>query len=1240
MTSLTRLSLANRLIVGLVAVAIVVFGVLATTSLRQELLPSTQVPTAVVTATYPGTAPDLVAEEVATPLEQAISGVSGVTAVRSVSTNGFANLTVEWTYGLDNDEVVSDLRGAADGIAGELPDDVEVTVQAGSTDDIPVLVLAVASDDPLVTLARKVDDVAVPQLSGTDGVRQVQVAGQDATQLVVTLRPGRLREHDLTAAQVTQAVQAQALVVPAGTSYRGDQELAIQVGTTPTAAKQVAGWPIPAPDGAVPLRELADVEVESVEATTLARSDGRPALSLNVLKESDADAVEISHTIRDLLPDLTRSLGANASTAVVFDQAPSIEKSIDDLAVEGGLGLAFAVLIILVFLLSVRSTLITAISIPLSLLVALIGLQVGDYSLNIFTLAALTVAVGRVVDDSIVVIENIKRRAVTTAQLRPGDIVDSVREVAGAVTASTLTTVAVFLPVALVEGITGELFRPFSVTVAIALAASLLVSMTIVPVLAYWFMRGGRRRRATGPGRAAEDEDRVTPLQRGYLPLLRGALRRPLVTVLAAVLVFGGTMASATLLKTDFLQSFADKTTLQVDQELPIGTRLSATSEAAEKVEAVLAASPGVKEYLTTVGQGGSNRASMFVSLTDEDAYEATTAELEAGFAALRDAGDVRLGSINTGTSNDLSLTVTGDDPTDLRTTATRVEELLSTTPGLVDVSSDLSDQRPLLEVRVDRDRAADLGFTSSEIGQTIAGALRGTPVGSVVLQGETRDIVVRPQSAGESSPKQVARLELPVSQLQQQQAVDRATDRLDAERDDLQADGDRLKERGDALTERQKALADDQQAAGEDQQQQATQAAAEQRAQLRQSRAEAGSSLAETRTQLRRLRRDAPTAPGPPPVPTPAPGAPPVTQDQLAQQQAYERAAQRYAQYQQQVQQLEAAVTQGQAQLEQLDEQLDGAREQASSSADQQAQQDRFTTRQEQLSAEQEALADEQQQLTDRQADLAEDQADLADIRARSIQVRDVADVREEPTASAVTQIDGTRAVTLTATPEGDDLGALTQQVQQRIDSLTDVPAGVTIELGGASDDQAEAFRQLGLAMLGAIVIVFLIMVATFRSLVQPLVLLTSIPFAATGAVAGLLLTDTALAVPAMVGLLMLIGIVVTNAIVLLDLINQRRAQGEPLQEAIVHGARLRLRPIIMTATATICALIPMGLGLTGGSAFIGQPLAVVVIGGLVTSTALTLLLVPALYLLVERRGERRRQARAEGEATVEQPA
>ena len=311
---------------------------------------------------------------------------------------------------------------------------------------------------------------------------------------------------------------------------------------------------------------------------------------------------------------------------------------------------------------------------------------------------------------------------------------------------------------------------------------------------------------------------------------------------------------------------------------------------------------------------------------------------------------------------------------------------------------------------------------------------------------------------------------------------------------------------------------------------------------------------------------------------------------------------------------------------------------EQADESADQRAQQEEFTNEQEALSDEQEALSDEQKELADRQSDLAEEQKDIADIRAGPITVADIAEVRQELAPSTVTQIDGIRAVTVTATPDTDNLGALTQTVQTQLTAL-DLPAGIEVELGGASEDQAEAFRELGLAMLLAIVLVYLIMVATFRSLVQPLVLLTSIPFAATGAVAGLLLTDTALGVPAMVGLLMLIGIVVTNAIVLIDLINKKRAAGEDLATAVTHGARLRLRPIIMTATATIGALIPMGLGLTGGGAFISRPLAIVVIGGLITSTILTLLLVPALYTLVERRGEKKRLRARETDDTAEIP-
>ncbi|MEU4743193.1 efflux RND transporter permease subunit, partial [Actinosynnema sp. NPDC023658] len=236
------------------------------------------------------------------------------------------------------------------------------------------------------------------------------------------------------------------------------------------------------------------------------------------------------------------------------------------------------------------------------------------------------------------------------------------------------------------------------------------------------------------------------------------------------------------------------------------------------------------------------------------------------------------------------------------------------------------------------------------------------------------------------------------------------------------------------------------------------------------------------------------------------------------------------------------------------------------------------------------------------------------------------------------VRRTDGARSATETAKATGSDLGALTADLTSRLDAL-DLPNGASHSIGGVSADQAETFGDLGLAMLAAIAIVFLIMVATFRSLVQPLILLVSIPFAATGAIGLLLVTGTPLGLPALIGMLMLVGIVVTNAIVLIDLVNQYRRDGMPVREAVVEGGRRRLRPILMTAAATIFALLPMALGITGEGAFIGKPLAIVVIGGLISSTLLTLVLVPTLYSMVEGRKERRLARKAERPSEDREP-
>jgi multidrug efflux pump subunit AcrB len=1223
LTSLTRLSLANRMIVGLVTLAIIVFGVLATLNLKQELLPSIQVPTAIVTATYPGVSPQIIADDVSTPLERALSGVTGVTKVQSTSTNGNATITVEWEYGLDPDKVVADIRNAVDGIKPTLPDQVETDVITGRTDDIPVLLLAVASDASLDEAGRRVENIAVPELSGIDGVRSVTVTGQNTTQLLVTLRPPDLRKHDVTAQEVTQVVQGQATVIPAGSSFDKNLELAVEVGTSANTVKQFQAMQVPTPDGPVPLSAVADVKVDSIESTSIARADGRPALSVAVLKDIDADAVEISHAVTATIPSLEQKLGNNTTITTIFDQAPLIEQSIHDLAVEGLLGLAFAVLVILLFLFSIRATLITAISIPLSLLIAMIGLQLGEYSLNIFSLAALTVAVGRVVDDSIVVVENIKRRATGHRTLLTGDVLASVKEVAGAVTASTLTTVTVFAPVAIVSGVTGELFRPFAITVAVALGASLLVSMTIVPVLAYWFLRGGTRSKQDLVAQPAGDkaaaaaeadahtpeETQVTRLQGGYLPILRFGLRQPFITLGIALVVFAATLGAATLLKTDFLGSVTDQTTLAIHQKLPPGTRLSTTSTAAEQVEKILQADPQIKNYLVTIGGSlvpgatpSTNTAEFTVLLVDGARADTLRPQLQQQMAELGEsAGEVTVTSTNNqSNTNDITVTVSSENTASLQTGAKRVQQELETIPGFTNIQSNLEEQRKVLKVTLDKKKPASLGFTQGDVGQAISNALRGTRVGSVTLAGEQRDIFVRSQEADDPSPSDIGNLELPVSQLQQQNAQKKASDKLAAKQK--------------AFTKEQQRLADD---ATSDQNDELL----KQQSKLQQTRSDSldelrktEHQLAVTQAELAKIKANPPRPAPPNPSATPVP----VTSDQLAQQQRLQQWTQQVAQLtaavsqtQKGIDQIEAGIKQTDESIKQLDKQMDAADQQAQQTVEQRA----------------------------KQKKLQDEQEALPDVRAKPVKVKDVAKVSEVLAPTTVTQIEGTPSVTITATPEAGDLGALTATIQSRLDAMTDLPPGVTTALGGAAENQREAFNQLGLAMLVAIALVFMIMVGTFRSLVQPLILMVSIPFAATGAIAGLLITDTPLGVPALVGLLMLIGIVVTNAIVLIDLINQYRRRGENLRTAIIDGARLRLRPIIMTACATIFALMPMALGFTGGGAFISGPLAIVVIGGLVSSTVLTLLLVPVLYSLVERRSERRR-LRTEAATSGKTPA
>ncbi|MET0725608.1 MAG: efflux RND transporter permease subunit, partial [Leifsonia sp.] len=710
--------------------------------------------------------------------------------------------------------------------------------------------------------------------------------------------------------------------------------------------------------------------------------------------------------------------------------------SIEALAQEGLLGLFFAVIVILIFLLSVRATLVTAISIPTSVLITFIGIQAFGYSLNILTLGALTIAIGRVVDDSIVVIENIKRRMVAGVD-RAQTIVRAVREVAGAITASTITTVAVFLPIAFVGDVTGELFRPFALTVTIALLSSLLVALTIVPVLAYWFLRPPKAKKHEIVGLPADeggapgfDElEHPSRLQKGYLPIIRWTLKHSVATILIAVLVLLGTLALTPLMKTNFLGA-TGQNTLTVTQTLPPGASLEAQDDAATVVEKALLDTAGVETVQLSIGSSGSSLRDAFTGggggitysiTTDPDADQAgIQSTIESTLADITDQGDIAVASSSGfGGSSDILVDVTASTNDDLKAASDAIVKELGDLDSIKQVSSNLSASLPYIAVTVDRDKAAAAGLSEVAVGSIVSRAMQPTAVGSIAIDDSTLKIYI--QSG--SQPLTIAEL----SALQ------------------------------------------------------------------------------------------IPTLAGP-------------------------------------------------------------------------------------------------------------------------VALSTLATVEETTGPASVTTVKGLRSATVTATPGTDNLSTANAEVTAAL-ADADLPQGADAEIGGVTASQGDAFSQLGLALLAAILIVYIVMVATFRSLRQPLLLLVSVPFAATGAIILQIVSGIPLGVASLIGVLMLIGIVVTNAIVLVDLVNQYRRRGMNVVDAVMHGSSRRLRPILMTALATIFALLPMAIGLTGQGGFISQPLAIVVIGGLISSTVLTLVVLPTLYNLVEGARERRAAKKAGGAAVAEPP-
>ena len=964
---LSVFSLRNRALIALLTIVIGIFGGIALTSLRQELFPSVTLPQLTVISTYRGASPDVVEADVSTPIEAAIQGVDGLESTAATSGSGISTITASFTYGTDLARAEQKIQLALNRISG-LPEAVDTQVVSFSLSDFPIVVLAVTSDLDADELSAVLRDQTIVDISNLPGVGQATLSGASGQRITITPDLEQLALNGLSTQAIRDALDANGVLLATGVIDEGDSELTVQAGSTLGSADEIGALPLLGGRSVVTIEDVADVEIVSNPVTAISRVNGDPSLTISITKNPAANTVVVANAIEAALPELAAAIGADAEFTTIFNQAPFIEESIESLALEGLLGLAAAVVVILLFLLSFRSTIVTAISIPVSVLVTFIGMLATGYTMNVLTLGALTIAIGRVVDDSIVVIENIKRHLSLGEEKRTA-ILAAVKEVATAVTASTATTVAVFLPIALVGDITGELFRPFALTIAIALVASLFVSLTIVPVLAYWFLKAPK---ATGVQESADDElERPTALQRGYLPVLGWTVRHPIVTLAAAAVILAGTVGLVSITPTNFVGD-QGQNTISVRQTLPAGSNLEAIDDAATKVEDVLLDIDGVEVVQVSIGSDGASVLAAFRGgadatysiTTDPDVdQEALRLEVTDALDDLDDVGELSVGSGGGGFSSDVEIQIKAADA-DKLTAAT--EQLLADVEDLevtAQAESNLAVTQPYLAIVVDRDKAAEAGLSEIAVGGIVAEAMLPAAVGSVTIDNTVLSIYI-------TNPK------APV-----------------------------------------------------------------------------------TVQELRDF--EIPTAAG-------------------------------------------------------------------------------------------------------------------------FVPLSDLATVEEVEAPATISSERGIRTATITVTPSTANLSAVTPALEQVI-ADADLPDGVNAEVGGVAADQAEGFSQLFLALLAAILIVYTIMVATFRSLRQPLLLLVSIPFAATGALLLQIASGIPFGIASIIGLLMLVGIVVTNAIVLIDLVNQYRERGMTVVDAIRHGAARRLRPILMTALATIAALLPMAIGLTG---------------------------------------------------------
>ena len=1132
----------RRVTVGMVTLTFVLFGLIALSGLKVNLLPDLSYPTLTVRTEYEGAAPLEIENLISQPVEEAIGVVKNLRKIHSVSRTGQSDVILEFAWGTNMDQANLDVRDKLDILQLPLEAKKPVLLRFNPSTD-PIMRLSLTAtrgegngeigEPELKQLRRFADDELKKRLEPTAGVAAVKVGGGLEDQVDVDIDQQRLQQLNLSVADVVKRLSDENVNVSGGRIENGSQRYLVRTVNQFGTLDEMRNLLIKVDNGIpVRLRDIAEVRQGYKEREGIVRVDGHEAIELAVYKEGDANTVSVAAAVKKQLERLTctKAMGqcnsilpANARIDTIDDQSIFIQSSLDDVRNDAVIGGVLAIIIIFFFLNDVRSTMIIALSLPISLIATFFFMGQAGVSLNVMSLGGLALATGMVVDDSIVVLENIARMREHGMSIFEA-AVRGAREVSMAVIASTLTTVAVFFPLVFVQGVAGQLFRDEALTVTFAMLISLVVAMTLIPMLA---SRTGKsplayKEEEPSPGwqptsafgrfikkliapisrllfhwiplvvaivvtnaRALLRWLVFTPLAfigryammpynaaaRAYHAFLPRALARPWVVLGFASAAFAISVALIPTLGMDLIPSLAQGR-FEMTVKLPPGTALIDTDKLVAELQQKNAKDPNIALIYGVSGTGtrldatptesGENIARLLVVLKSgvgERGERAATDALRATMAS-HPGAEVKFARPQLFSfATPLEIELRGYDLASLEKAGKKLTTLMNASPRFADVKSTVEGGYPEIQVRFDQERAAALGLTTKQISDQVVDKVRGSVATRYSFRDRKIDVLVRAQADQRASVDDIRNLIVGYSNT----------------------------------------------------------AAAN---------ASSGSSGSGSNSSA-------------------------------------------------------ASTTGGGSSAT-------GSNTSASGTASTAA--------------------------------------------GKPIRLSSVADVISTQGPSEIHRITQERVAIVSANLHYGDLGSAVAEVRKLIRD-NPLAAGVTTHIGGQSEELDASVTSLIFALVLAIFLVYLVMASQFESLLHPFVIMFSIPLALVGAVLALKITFTPLSVVVFIGLIMLAGIVVKNAIVLIDRVNQLREEGVAKLDAIMQAAESRLRPISMTTLCTLLGFMPLAIGVGDGNE-VRAPMAITVIGGLLVSTLLTLIVIPVVYTLVDRRSDEAYRERGERKA------